>query len=546
MNDRTLAEVDGLFAGFIYLDEAEPIQHKNPRGGYQHHLALELNDLYNSCNAAPIYGYNTSDPAQTFTISNEIGAREVAWSSIRTVREGIQVLWDHFDYVSRSLKMPAINNIHASYQGPEGLRQAGLFALRNILAGPIPKDLARVFAFCSLSYVVSRLLYTRGKLLEGDILAGVREWSGALEKEDERAAFETLVRRLWPEAQSHLHAMNRNLDPPQQAAGTLQGSSFSAPYVYYENPASPFVDIGLQPGASLDQQAHSSFSYQGNQRSFSLPLEADNRDLVSLDLDIEASDMPTLYAQNLAGLADSICDFSRSTSVPPMPDTRPWSDSGSIHSLNFDTMNSMDFPAQTNTHNPPTANPHYEPDDRLLLGPTTNTDNLQNSSVFTAMLEYLRESCHFWFELAGRGLVSRDHQSCDSWCHDRSGQKKQLQTLYIQRLLSKKPARDSASRGIVSIVDKFVEWGFLQSIEDTKFYMERVGDLLFDEQTDCQEFKNWIRSCQEKKKSRKRKHTPCPDSDCSYTSSFPSNVKRHGKAIHKKDTGVEAEDRNED
>ncbi|SCO54235.1 uncharacterized protein FFNC_15412 [Fusarium fujikuroi] len=194
---RNFAEIDGLLAGFAHLDATEP----PPALSQVHHqndLASALDAL---CNASPV-----NNP--------EVQGLEKCWSSIRTARDGMQILWEHFVNVSKDLNLPVVHDIRKSYRDGKGLRREGIFAFRNGLAGQAPHGLGQIFAFCCLSYVTSCLLHCRNRLDKGDILAGINLSFYFSQKEDERRAFIRLAERLWPEALGHLHftvlALNDN------------------------------------------------------------------------------------------------------------------------------------------------------------------------------------------------------------------------------------------------------------------------------------------------------------------------------------------------
>lgn len=120
---RALAEVDGLFAGFTHLDETEPeSRNSRPSSGHDD-LAHELDSL---CNTAPTNSTPDSQPDSTEPRNQ---ARENAWASIRTVREGMQILWEHFVDVSYDVNLPTINNIRAEYHDSEDfVKQASLLS----------------------------------------------------------------------------------------------------------------------------------------------------------------------------------------------------------------------------------------------------------------------------------------------------------------------------------------------------------------------------------------------------------------------------------
>ncbi|KAG7415024.1 hypothetical protein DER46DRAFT_600835 [Fusarium sp. MPI-SDFR-AT-0072] len=544
---RALAEVDGLFAGFTHLDETEPESRTSRPSHRPDDLALELDSL---CNTSPANSATDSQPDFTHPSDQ---ARENAWASIRTVREGMQILWEHFIDVSHDVNLPTINNIRAEYHDAKGLRQAGVFAFRNTLTGPAPNDLVKIFAFCSLSYVVSRMLYSRGRLAEGDILAGIRLWLNALENEDERKAFEVLAERLWPEARNHLHFINLDLgEQSQKLAGSLRRGetpfSVPSPQSY---PVPPLANLGPQT-SSVYEQPVPAYSFElGSSHDLAIAPGLGTMDPVLLN--ILAADISPAYVQSLTDRTYDEFNFSLALSGThaqvPEPETNLWPsfDPGPVQPPDFDTsaiegITPWSAMPPSNAGSPIATSSSHDSHNRSLS--STPIDDilatLQKTSVFTAVLEYIREHGAFWFKLAGCGLVSKDLRSCLAWSQERSRKKKQIEACYIQPLSSEKYTRDLPARGIVSVVEAFFDQGLLQSIEDIKSYMERVASLLFSDRVACQEFRDWVHGVQGSpqasmptpKATTKLKRLSCPK--CEYTSDRSYNMERHQTNMHER------------
>ncbi|KAF4503735.1 hypothetical protein FAGAP_13 [Fusarium agapanthi] len=540
---RALAEVDGLFAGFTHLDETEP-ESRNSRSSCGHDdLALELDSL---CSAAPT---NSTPDSQHDSTDPRSQARDHAWASIRTVREGMQILWEHFVDISYDVNLPTINNIRAEYHDSKGLRQAGVFAFRNTLTGPAPNDLIKVFAFCSLSYVVSRLLYSRGRLAEGDILAGIRLWLNALEDEDERKAFEILAQRLWPEARNHLHFIDLNMgEQSRKLAASLRRAEapFLAPSTK-THPVLPLTSIGPQTSAVYEQPVPA-YSFELGS-SHDLAIAPDFGTMDPAFLNILAADISPAYVHNLTDRTYFSFALPETHSHVPEPQTNLWHgfDPGPVQPpyLEVGAMGGItpwSAIPQSNAGSSVASTSSHESHSPSLSSTQTAEDilaSLQGTSVFTAVLKYVREHGAFWFKLAGCGLVSKDLRSCLAWSQERSRKRKQIEASYIQPLSSEKYTRDLPARGIVSVVEAFFDQGLLQNIEDIKSYMERVASLLFSDRVACQEFRDWVHGVQGSPKpststpipTTKLKHLSCPK--CEYTSDRSYNIERHHK-IHEK------------
>ncbi|EMT71885.1 hypothetical protein FOC4_g10001477 [Fusarium odoratissimum] len=475
MIDEALVEVDGLFAGLIYLDATDPaLPQRTPKNCFRKSLAVKLDVI---CNACEIRSETDTSKAQSLTIHEGILAREAAWSSIRTVRDGMKILWDHFVNVSRVLNTSTIDSLRNSYHDAQGLCYEGVFAFRYTVVGPRPDDLARIFAFCSLSYVVARLFCAHKRAKQSDIPAGIRSWRNALKEEDERQAFDALAGQMWPEAQNHVHF--QDLDPGQPLARSTSTHGHSGS-------ASPVI----MPPYDCDQQAQQP-SNKGSMGHSFVPLQ--DTCLGNEQVNNGTTNTSTAFSQNHQSFTDPIddaCYFPAPSTQLPVPNNEPyadswaWSDSGSMLSLNFDMMEPLDFTAlgdptrQSADYTNLITDPTQGLSDRALLETTTHVSALEMTSTFMVVREYIRDNCNFWHRLGGSGLVSKDHRSRLSWWHKTPARMECKQTSsYIQQLLAVEHTRNTESRGIVAVAETFIKWGFLQSIEDIKLYMTQLGGV---------------------------------------------------------------------
>ncbi|KAF4447174.1 hypothetical protein FALBO_16982 [Fusarium albosuccineum] len=505
--DKALAEVDGLFAGLRYLDETEPAPqtsgHPNDHLKTSDSLELELEAL-SSASSSSASSANEAAGAQQCDPKAVPSAHEIAWSSIRNVRDGMQILWKHFVDESLRLDSPIVHNLRAAYRDATGLREAGVFAFRNTLTGPPPNDLTKVFAFCSLSYVVSRLLHTSGRLKQKDVLAGVRLWLDALETKEEREAFKILAQNLWPEARNHLHFHDLGIDQRcENMAATLRRSNY-IPGQVSSNCLSP-CSASLQPESwiNCETPAQEPRIQDLTEQDFVLPLT----EPATLDdslLNTFASDESMVHACNLMNMAYDTMHFSLGLDPPANPwiTTPPqfWYDSGEFVHANPDLTEHV---SMENTTGPASMDPD------LSLEPSADTtthadrlEKLKDTMVLTAVLRYFEESGAFLYVLSGRGMLSNDLRSCLAWNQERSGEKRRIQLEYLHRLAAERHTKDAPSRGIVSVADKFVEVGYLQTIEDVQDYMTTIGrELFLDDKVAYREFREWVHAFRESSQS---------------------------------------------
>ncbi|KAF4503736.1 hypothetical protein FAGAP_14 [Fusarium agapanthi] len=472
MIDDPLVEVDGFLAGLIYLDATDPsLPQKNSKNSFRKTLAVKLAAI---CNA-----YKTRPGADTLNVpSSTIRERHVAWSSTRTIRDGIKILWDHFVDVSRVLNTPIIDDLRKSYHGAPGLCYEGVFAFRYIVSGQKPDDLVAIFAFCSLSYVINRLFCACGRAEESDIPAGICSWRDAIKGEDQKQAFDALAAKMWPEAQIPIHL--RDVDPGQTLARSTSthghsGSTSPVSSSYYESSIPPLV---------YGQQAQQPISEGTMGYSYVLLQDTNNQ------VNNGTTSTSTAFSRNPTQL-------SVSNNEPQDDPLEGWSDSSlqpyidMMKQRNFAALESQtsQLADGTNLNTGPTQGLNY----RGLLETPTHVSDLQKTATFMAVRDYIRDNSNFWQQLAGSGLMSKDHVSLRSWERKLPvWMEYKKPSTYIQQLRAVEHTRNTESRGIVAVAEPLIKWGFLQTIEDIKLYMTGLAYLLFDDEKDYQEFSKWI------------------------------------------------------
>ncbi|PNP86114.1 hypothetical protein FNYG_01170 [Fusarium nygamai] len=484
MNDA-LVEVDGLFAGLIYLDATDPpLLKRTSKNWFQNSLAAKLDVICSACEIRP--ETDTSNAPSSSTHENII-ARDAAWSSIRTIRDGMQILWDHFVDASRVLNTPAIDSLRKSYHGAQGMCYEGVFAFRHTVVGQRHDDLVAIFAFCSLSYVITQLLCARNRAKQSDIPAGLRSWRDAIKEEDERQAFDALAVQMWPEAINNVH-----FQPLARSTSTHghSGSVSPVPSIPYQSAILPIApDFSSMQG---DQQGQELSNIMGQGL---VPLQDTWQD--SEQVNNGTTNISTVFSQNTQRLTDLMNNAfpSHSLSNEPSADSFSWSDSGSMLDMMepLDWTTFGDLTSQSAGYTDLVTDHTQGLSDTALPETTTCASALQDTSTFTVARDYIRDNCNFWYRLAGSGIVSKDHKSRRLWLQKAPAWTECKQTSsYIQQLRAVEHTRNKESRGIVAVAEAYIRWGFLQNVEDIKVYMTKLGDLLFDSETDRQDFCRWI------------------------------------------------------
>lgn len=471
-----LVEVDGLFAGLIYLDATDPpLLKRTSKNWFQNSLAAKLDVI---CNAFEIRPETDTSNAPSPTIHEGIRARDAAWFSIRTIRDGMQILWDHFVDVSRVLNTPVIDSLRKSYHGAQGLCYEGVFAFRHTVVGQSHDDLVAIFAFCSLSYVITYLFCAHNRARKIDIPAGLRSWRDAIKEEDERQAFDALAIQMWPEVMNTVHFQ------PLARSTSTRGHSGSAspvssiPYQSAIPPTAP--DFSSTQPFDSDQQGQELSNIMGKGL---VPLQDTWQD--NEQVNSRTTNTSTSFSQHTQSLTDLINDAFplHAPSNEPSADSFAWSDSGSM----LDMMEPLDWTAFADLSCQSAGYTELITDytqgtqglsDTALPETTTCASALQETSTFTIVRDYIRNNCNFWVRLAGSGIVSKDHKSRRLWLQKTPAWTECKQTsAYIQQLRAVEHTRNIESRGIIAVADAYIRWGFLQSVEDIKLYMTKLGDV---------------------------------------------------------------------
>ncbi|KAM6537945.1 hypothetical protein FALCPG4_003841 [Fusarium falciforme] len=527
---RALGEIDGLFAGMKYVDETQPLDATSQPGSELDDLALELEALCRDVSPQP---------------PNPQPADETAWSSVRDVRDGMQCHWRHFVQVSQNLNMPIINELREMYEDAKGLREAGVFAFRHTLTGPAPNSLRQVFAFCSLSYVVCRLLHARGRFEKTEILAGITLWLNALKTPEEREAFKNLAEKLWPEAHYHLHFLELDLSPAaQQAVATLLRNDYAPTSIRIPGgPAassfSALDDSSLEvPGFPTAEPAtQDSFTWDSLAREGYLENTYKVTDATYETMQLHRCQFPPVNSSSAA-----IAQPYHDTGQGQYPDPSHTQFLDASYSQDTDA-NYHQFPGPSYCFPDPSLDTLSTPQPDVLELPATSsapvaapTDltsptELDDTPIFAAVLQYCRDNGDFWYDLSGRGAISKDIRPLFSWNLERTREKERIHEQYLGQLVFEKNNKDAPSRGIVSVVETFVGLGYLQSVEEVKNYMIAIGKSLFSDDGAFDKFLAWISPNQPcAKEGVSKESVSCPN--CPKVFSRKWNMERHCEKVH--------------
>jgi hypothetical protein len=226
---EALAEVDGLLAGINYLERLEPESEEahspsarsdkakdylppNPaKGSWFGHLNIDLPELdaLGSDERSKIEIRHLRNTLNDKLINSNDNSRQIPresqWATLRGLREASMYHYNQFHKVTLDSTSADVRKLRKSYVAAKNMLEMGILTFRDVLRGQIPTTLVDIFAFASLSYVISKTLHSHGHIDESDILSGILDWRAAIVDEKERSAFDEIAKRLWPEAKEVMH-----------------------------------------------------------------------------------------------------------------------------------------------------------------------------------------------------------------------------------------------------------------------------------------------------------------------------------------------------
>jgi hypothetical protein len=266
---EALAEVDGLLAGINYLERLEPepdedhppsarsdnsnnsLPQTSANSSWFGHLTVDLLQLDAS-------GSEERPKIETrhlrnilndkLTSSNDNSRqrpRKSQWDTLRSLRKASMFHYNQFTKLTADSPSADIRKLRKSYLTAKNMLEMGILTFRDVLYGHIPTTLVDIFAFASLSYVISKILHSNGHIDESDILSGILEWRAAIVDEREKSTFDEIAKRLWPEAKEIMHFFpieRRELSPETAGLRYVESEKRCSP--------SPTPQEGLDAGSS--------------------------------------------------------------------------------------------------------------------------------------------------------------------------------------------------------------------------------------------------------------------------------------------------------
>ncbi|RYP51043.1 hypothetical protein DL768_003543 [Monosporascus sp. mg162] len=461
---NAFAEIDGLMAGFKYLDEMEPgptaeesspasPPDDTPAPAAEAHLQQsyqeyprEINDLDTSHDRRQVVNEDGQRPTSEVRPDRQPMAAQ--WAAIRSLREESEYHHRRFMTMPSLSDDPILAQLRKDFTDAKRIRKTGIIIFRDVLLDYRPTKLREIFAFASLSYAVSQVLFKTGRIDKFQILSGVRTWRDSISDDREKEAFNKLAHELWPEAKDHLHFI------PMPRIHTEDPISLPR-QVNHENPTTTF----------MNQVSNATFDYSWpGQNTSPEELNGISSSLGFLEQAVELTDH-THQAFDLSQLQD----FDTVTGYQPtatyVETSLPTTSAGYSSSGCLDP-------------HPPTINlpsAVRSPFESAQAQPDSEDVHLRGTCVFLVILAFISENQDLLHILSGRGLISKPNKLYDAEKEDQKMFYKSAQEQFFEPRRRSNPQPSRAFPALLSTAKIFTKEAYLRTIPEVKHYLLTVA-----------------------------------------------------------------------
>jgi hypothetical protein len=187
--------------------------------------------------------------------------KDEQWDSLRSLRIAWNDLHRHVLSISSKgsrdfhqfKQKAAIRRLRQQCKSSSNFFNTGILTLRDILRGQVPLTLKEVLAFVCLSYIMSEVLQSKGKMARPvDFFHGFPKWRQAIQDESEREAFDEVISLIWTEA-----SIPSSLAPHQQDAVNMNNFA-EFPWL---NPADFYDSSMAQTSQHLEAEMKAGIDY---------------------------------------------------------------------------------------------------------------------------------------------------------------------------------------------------------------------------------------------------------------------------------------------
>jgi len=380
------------------------------------------------------------------------------WAAISSLKMETEYLYNRFLVLASRLKDPILSDLLNSYPSPRSIRTTGAQLFKDVLDGFQPQELSHVFAFTCFSYSISKVLYKKGCLDHGDILAGLQHWRNSILDKMEMQAFDRLAPELWPESKNHLHVNNTPAHPPRDPAVASDLSSDPAALADpVDLPAShlPFPQASGQPTADMNDP----LSLAGLEGLDDIGPSSDFQGDVTIS-DSVVHQMNIAHENFDFSAIDLFGNFSQyqhppdpgwlQQSEPRIPDPSP--------GRNFFVSNNSDPPVSKGEQSHTPGKPPQ--------------DALEETGTFLVVLVFFQEIRELLYALSGRTcLASRRHKLYGAQQKDQDAFYQSAMKTFFEPYYQGPASGTPAFMALLSVAEIFTKRGYIRSIAEIKHYL---------------------------------------------------------------------------
>lgn len=476
---QAFSEIDGLLAGFTYLDKMDPSQ-QVADSSFPSPLAMD--EPLAATEPEPILGtdqypmditdidlsegedHGTVPPCSASSSDAHRQPMAAQWDAIRDLRKETEFHHQRFQRMELLSNDPILAQLREAYKDSKSVRITGILIFKDVLDGFKPTKLKDIFAFASLSYAVSKLLFKSRRIDEMEIFAGIKAWRDSISDTGEREAFNKLARHLWPEAKNHLHFIPiPQRTPRSDTLWPWQPSS-------YQSMAS---DPMNRPGDI----------FPGPPLSHGGPVKNDMLDPTwALEVLHDINHISFEFADHvvdLTALTKDAWDLSKFRDFNPAASHHQPSSHG-IPAV-FAGQEGESQPCHRDWHLPQTEYPDLLRENgqgKAEQMPTqidAETIQLRDTFVFVVVVAFIIEIKDLLHILRGNGLVSKSEKLYKAQIAEQKRFYKSAKEDFFEPRASSRPMPYRTYTALLSVAKLFTQEAYLKSISEVKHYLMTVA-----------------------------------------------------------------------
>ncbi|KAF4632634.1 hypothetical protein G7Y89_g5488 [Cudoniella acicularis] len=494
---EALAEVDGLLAGLNYLEKAEPDSHEpSSRGSSpsqggnlsfssEERLNIETRHLRN--HLVGKLAKSNDNPSRP---------RDSQWATLRSLREASRYYYDQFVKLTAVSTSRDIRRLGKSFGTAKNMLEIGILTFRDVLHGKTPESLEQVFAFASLSYMISKSLHAKGHLEESDILSGLLDWRSVIANEKEQLAFDEIAKLLWPEAKEILHFIpiqRRNVGLRHDTSELM-----SAPPNTTEVLLNPAALVPTE-GAFTPEDQLPDVPQWDHEHAPIPPLNMIPEPFLD-DLEMDPPDRVCEHLYHLLGETSAHPDFEFAKFLNVgIPEQETLMDSTSYSTVTpppYINPRALQLPSSLggNSDKPPLPpncrssppNPHLEHStgEKLDSPSFQPMQDIRDSAMFQLVLDFIDQISEMGdlLDVLSARQMRADKNGTNSLPSSQSWIEfeffNQAPILVLNPLYSKATHSDKTFCGIIAMAETFVRLGLLHTVREVEDYIIDVGRSL--------------------------------------------------------------------